>query len=1713
MRWMTSASQYFLLAILCCVFQATAFAQVNLATTVQADKAVYESPGTGVITVRMSNRGPEAAVNAQFFLQVPGVSAAAQGIDIAGITCTANLGAVCPTAFSRPGSRTLITATVPLLPVDSSLVLTIPVAFNVMVVDRSIVRAEISPTAPQTLGANPANVSEMPIQILPRNVQYSVNVVPVGSGAPTPGSQISFDVTVLSTGKHPANVKLDLYTGSQTNPPQPPNTIEPQPFLAPTLIRSISCLSASGGASCANVQGIDVDGYRPGGLPLLNAEESFVALLGMPGTLAAGAAGSSIVLRVMVDLPQPGCSSRRPLPRQELRLTAEVRDIRGAPDQRADLVTPEFPSSPADNGDYDALVSLTAPACFEGNLSVSSITEPAAQTTGGINALANFSYSATYTADASNTGPAEQVPLSFAVTWPTAGSASISNLVQCTASGGAVCPTAYTVMNSRQPYPADPGVAQGEIIRVSAVSPQMPPGSSLVLQFSGVAGPDDQLNRCRPLVLAASAMIPNPNPQGQRFGSFKETGPLTDNSRGFATTANVGRGCGDSFEVASTITGPWLDRAATQLAPQPLAPGQMVYFKSRYTNLSTGPDRVSLTRYQVNTVANMPTIASNGVLLSTEPYTTLQGQGFVQDESGPVGYQFWDWANGGIAPRYKNLQSGVTCEASGGATCPQAPYLGAILGTTQGNFTNVHGWASEPYFSLVGNPRAIAPPNPTLTPWPVGGGLEFTQAYRVGSVDPRQSRCANTETIFRGTVTATISAMLTSPAASERNLVPNSAFVNVSVSVPPCAPNQLEVSQVFLPSRQTTVDLPLNRTLRQEIVIRNTGPNNLDLPQFALYFAGVQDSRIQSITCTGTSGGAQCPTLPANTGFSPGGGVYVQQDDYNYFGNVGPRVYFGWGSPGASTMPPGSSVTFEATIVYVPRVNQNVLINYATFQAQLEARNAPWLGVQSSIRALTVASVNQLLVQKRVSAVRVAPGETVTYTLDAMNLSTVDMVNPVLVDPLPNALLGTNPTGFANVRCQVLTEADDVLVGAVNPVACPPIMSDVSGLRAQFGIMPPNSGVRITFTAKAPQTSTFEVSNTARFASDETRYTRSDSDSTVNFLTRAIGSVQGTVWRDLNHDRNIGANEPRVGGIRVEALQNGVVVKSAMSDPVTGAYLIEDLLDGRYDIRFIDAASNTIYGKPKSADPSCISCNGDTNSGLIRGVTISTGVIRINQDLPLDPSGVVYDAVTRQPLGGASVTLIGADNLPVPGACIVGGQNPQTTSLASAVPGGYQFDVFFNAGCPGNGTYRLQIVPPANYTAPSTLLPPSSGIFDPSNVANCQVGSILPGNCLVQAQASAPTAGQATSYWFAFSLSSGGNGVLNNHVPLDPSEARTLLISKAVAKRVVELGDSVKYTVKVRYAAGVSPLPFVRVVDSMPAGFKLIPGTSFVSVPTGFAPMAIPAGNISGAPGAVVTYNIPLPGGLLTVGQELELSYRVRVGVGSLLGDGINRAQAFSIGTTQSNIATAKVKVNPGVFTSEACIVGKIYTDCNNNHIQDAEEVGVPGVRLYLQDGTYLVSDSEGKYSICGLEPKSHVLKVDQITLPRGSRLTTTSNRNLGNADSLWLDLKNGEMQQADFAIGSCSNTVLEQVKARRAQGEVRSVDNENKGGAALKFEGKSANYPDQGTDGANQPLAQPRPPQSPGALPRGEAENNTPVPQLPAASSNTPGNNIRLTK
>ncbi len=257
----------------------------------------------------------------------------------------------------------------------------------------------------------------------------------------------------------------------------------------------------------------------------------------------------------------------------------------------------------------------------------------------------------------------------------------------------------------------------------------------------------------------------------------------------------------------------------------------------------------------------------------------------------------------------------------------------------------------------------------------------------------------------------------------------------------------------------------------------------------------------------------------------------------------------------------------------------------------------------------------------------------------------------------------------------------------------------------------------------------------------------------------------------------------------------------------------------------------------------------------------------------------------------------------------------------------------------------------------------------------------------------------------------------------------TLMLNKIANTVQASIGDSVQYELQVRNA-GSAPLAGVTLQDVLPLGFKLVPGTVLIGVEPA-QPKKAP--NPQGTPGPDLTWVL----GNIAAGATLDIYYQVRLGVGADRGNGINRAQAQGVGGVHSPIATAQVLVTGGAFDTSACVVGKIFVDCNGNRVQDADEPGIPGVRLYFEDGTNLTSDENGNYSICGQRPITHVLKVDATTLPAGSRLVVLSNRNAGDGNSLFVDLRDGELHRADFAEGSCTSKVLEDVKRRRQQSGV----------------------------------------------------------------------------
>ena len=256
-----------------------------------------------------------------------------------------------------------------------------------------------------------------------------------------------------------------------------------------------------------------------------------------------------------------------------------------------------------------------------------------------------------------------------------------------------------------------------------------------------------------------------------------------------------------------------------------------------------------------------------------------------------------------------------------------------------------------------------------------------------------------------------------------------------------------------------------------------------------------------------------------------------------------------------------------------------------------------------------------------------------------------------------------------------------------------------------------------------------------------------------------------------------------------------------------------------------------------------------------------------------------------------------------------------------------------------------------------------------------------------------------------------------------------LELEKRVSKSEAQVGDVIDYTVTVKNT-GAGDVTDAVVSDTLPVGFSYEARTARL----GRSSTAEPAG----APGPLLAFSL----GRIPRGSSVTLTYRVRIGVGARIGVNTNVAVASSAGGgTKSPPGYASTRVIGGFFQERGAIVGKIYLQCNcASELQEGGEVGIPGVRVFLEDGSSVVTDVEGKYSFYNVASRLHVVKIDRASLPQGAVLTPLGNRNAGDGYSRFADVKMGELHKADFADGSGSAEVLARVLERRRGGEVNGA-------------------------------------------------------------------------
>jgi large repetitive protein len=536
------------------------------------------------------------------------------------------------------------------------------------------------------------------------------------------------------------------------------------------------------------------------------------------------------------------------------------------------------------------------------------------------------------------------------------------------------------------------------------------------------------------------------------------------------------------------------------------------------------------------------------------------------------------------------------------------------------------------------------------------------------------------------------------------------------------------------------------------------------------------------------------------------------------------------------------------------------------------------------------------------------------------------------------------------------------------------------------------------------------------------------------FTVGQSASLAGYAWFDANHNGKRDAGEPPGINIIVELRDVNDQIVATTRTGADGSYEFPAVAPGegyKLSFRYPDG-SRPVAGSPivgESGAPEFSSATSTVSGGAINNLTLLPGRKVVRQNLRLDPTGVIYDSVTRLPVVGAIVRLEGPAGFN-PALHLLGGADniEQTTGVA----GIYQY--VFLQGAPV-GVYKLVVTSPIGYatgTSRSLVPAPSrecgeQACLDPTGLAP-QGGaySVQPAN-----MGTAPPLGQDTTYYLAFQLDlSTDPDVVNNHIPLDPINAALsgLMLDKAVNRNIAEVGDHLIYKIRFRNSTR-NVMSGVTVIDALPLGFKFARGSARIEDQAVADPERLPDGQWR-------FNNL----GVLPPDTAKTLTYVVQLAPGAQSGDGINRARARA-GPYESNTASAKVTVQGGVFDPRGLLLGKVFVDCNNNHVQDPEELGIPGVRLYLQDGSFVVTDSEGKYSFAGMRARSHVIKLDSTTLPPEARMASISNRHMLDGYSRLVDMRNGELHRADFAETSCSTALVNAVIERRKRGEVGGME------------------------------------------------------------------------
>ncbi|HLL30383.1 MAG TPA: hypothetical protein VK403_05245, partial [Allosphingosinicella sp.] len=236
-----------------------------------------------------------------------------------------------------------------------------------------------------------------------------------------------------------------------------------------------------------------------------------------------------------------------------------------------------------------------------------------------------------------------------------------------------------------------------------------------------------------------------------------------------------------------------------------------------------------------------------------------------------------------------------------------------------------------------------------------------------------------------------------------------------------------------------------------------------------------------------------------------------------------------------------------------------------------------------------------------------------------------------------------------------------------------------------------------------------------------------------------------------------------------------------------------------------------------------------------------------------------------------------------------------------------------------------------------------------------------------------------------------------------PSQAIQLAMESSTA--VAAPGDAVVFTIEVRNADQQLASGALTITGTLSPSLRLRPDSLRID---GEAAAAQPASDGSG-------FTAVLPS--LAPGVTRRISYAVEVRSDAPAGAAVSRAEAAGPGGIASEVADSTIRIRREQVAGRMTILGRV-TDggCGGD---GTEAAGVAGIRVMLEDGSYAVTDRDGRYHFEGVTPGTHVVQLDDMTLPldRSAADCAGDSRSAGRAFSRFVDGRGGALKRVDFRL------------------------------------------------------------------------------------------------